>query len=60
MSIVIVILTIGLAIHLLAADYFMTLSERFGIAPDDAHAMFLLAVDRYLLIASAIGFWSPC
>lgn len=43
-------------IHLLAADYFMTLSERFRIAPDDAHVMFLLAVDRYLLIASAIGF----
>lgn len=56
MAIIIVILTIGLAVHLLAADYFATLTETYGIAPGDAHAMFLQAIDRYLLLASLTGF----
>ena len=56
MAITIVILTIGLAVHWRAADYFVTISEQYGIAPGDAHAMFLQAIDRYLLFASLTGF----
>ncbi len=56
MAILIVILTIGLAVHLRAATYFTTLTNQYNIAPADAHAMFLQAVDRYLLMASATGF----
>ncbi len=55
-AILIVILTIGLAVHLRAADYFTTLTKDYNIAPADAHAMFLRAVDRYLFIASLTGF----
>ncbi len=55
-AILIVILTIGLAVHLRAATYFTTLTNQYSIAPADAHAMFLQAVDRYLLMASATGF----
>ncbi len=51
-----VIVTIGLAVHLRAATYFTTLTNQYNIAPSDAHAMFLQAVDRYLLMASATGF----
>ncbi len=56
MAILIVILTIGLAVHLRAATYFTTLTKQYNIAPADAHAMFLQAVDRYLLMASVTGF----
>ncbi len=56
MAIVIVILTIGLAVHLRAATYFTTLTRQYNIDPADAHAMFLQAVDRYLLMASVTGF----
>jgi signal transduction histidine kinase len=55
-SLMIVLLAIGLAVHLLAADYFSTLMHDFNIAPEDAHSMFLRAVDRYLLLASVVGF----
>ena len=55
-SLLIVLLTVGLAVHLLAADYFSTLMHDFNIAPEDAHSMFLRAVDRYLLFASVAGF----
>lgn len=55
-SLLIVLATVALAVHLLAADYFSTLMHEFSIAPEDAHSMFLRAVDRYLLLASAIGF----
>lgn len=56
LSLVIVLLTVGLGVHLLAADYFSTLMREFSIAPEAAHAVFLQAVDRYLLLASATGF----
>lgn len=56
LALVIVLGTIGAAVHLLAAQYFVTLMEKYNIAPETTNAMFLQAVDRYLLIASLVGF----
>jgi two-component system sensor histidine kinase BaeS len=49
----VVILVMWLAINHLAADYFMVLMRKYNISPTDAHEMFLEAVHRYLLWASA-------
>jgi signal transduction histidine kinase len=38
-----------LAIDYLAADYFMTLMQRYHVNPADTHRMFLDAVHRYIL-----------
>jgi two-component system, OmpR family, sensor histidine kinase BaeS len=48
---------VWLAIDRLAADYFATLMEEYGITPADTHAMFVDAVHRYMLgaIAVAVG-----
>lgn len=54
----IVLAAVWLSIHLLAASYFMTLVQDYDIDPSVAHAMFLQAVDRYLLLASVIGFFA--
>ena len=43
---------VWLAIDTLAAGYFVTLMEKYGISPEPAHAMFVDAVHRYLLWAS--------
>ncbi len=43
---------VWLAIDTLAADYFVTLMEKYNISPEPAHAMFVDAVHRYLLWAS--------
>jgi signal transduction histidine kinase len=53
-----VLAAVWLSVHLLAANYFMTLVEEYDIAPSAAHAMFVQAVDRYLLLASVIGFFA--
>ncbi len=53
--VVMVALMIDLAIHFLAADYFMTLSKDYGIAPEKAHRMFLDSVQHYLAFASLAG-----
>jgi len=47
-----VILPVWLAIDYLAADYFMTLMDKYNISPEPVHAMFVAAVHRYLLWAS--------
>lgn len=49
----VVILVLWLAINHLAADYFMVLMRKYNISPTDAHQMFLEAVHRYLIWASA-------
>lgn len=43
------------AIDQLAADYFMALMQEYDIAPDTTHAMFLQAVNRYLLWAAVFA-----
>ena len=50
-----VILVVWLAFDTLAADYFTVLMDRYHIAPDALHGMFLAAVHRYLLWASVAG-----
>src|ERR1700675_3469628 len=50
-----VVLVIDLAVRMIAADYFATLVEKYNIAPREAHAMFLAAVERYLFAAYFIG-----
>lgn len=50
-----VILVVWLAIDYLAADYFMVLMDKYHIAPDEAHTMFLNAVHRYLIWASLLA-----
>jgi signal transduction histidine kinase len=44
-----------LAIDYLAADYFMTLMQRYNVNPADTHRMFLDAVHRYILWAGLGG-----
>jgi len=46
-------LAVWLAVDYLAADYFAALMDRYGISPTEAHRMFLGAVHRYLLWATA-------
>lgn len=40
------IIMVYLSIDTLAAGYFVTLMEKYGISPEPAHAMFLSAVHR--------------
>lgn len=47
------------AIDQLAADYFMALMQEYDIAPDTTHAMFLEAVNRYLLWAALFALLFP-
>jgi two-component system, OmpR family, sensor histidine kinase BaeS len=54
-GLLIVVLVVDLAIRRIAAEYFATLVEKFGIAPRDAHDMFLAAVERYLFAAYIVG-----
>ena len=49
----VVVLIVWLTIDYLAADYFMALMKEYTISPTDVHQMFLQAVHRYLLWASA-------
>lgn len=51
----IVQIVVWVSVHLLAADYFMTLMADYDIKPSAAHAMFVQAVDRYLIYASVVG-----
>lgn len=52
----IVLVVVWISVHLLAANYFMTLMADYDIKPSAAHAMFVQAVDRYLIFASIVGF----
>jgi len=51
-----VISVVWLAINYLAADYFMVLMEKYHIAPEESHRMFVSAVHRYLIGASVAAF----
>lgn len=51
----IIILVIWLAIDHLAADYFMTLMDKYDVSPTATHEMFLSAVHRYLLWAFGLA-----
>jgi len=51
-----VISVVWLAINYLAAGYFMTLMEKYHIAPQASHQMFVSAVHRYLIGASVAAF----
>jgi two-component system sensor histidine kinase BaeS len=55
LSVGLVTLIVALAIHYLAVDYFMTLVKQYKIAPEEAHAMFLDSIHRYLLMGSLVG-----
>jgi len=48
----VVIVIVWLSIDYLAADYFMTLMEKYHISPTSSHEMFVSAVHRYLIWAS--------
>ncbi len=50
--IAVTILVIWLAIDQLAADYFMTLMDKYAVMPTETHQMFLQAIHRYLLWAT--------
>lgn len=54
-STLLMVTVIDVALRVFAADYFMTLAREFHIALDKANAMFLGAVERYLLAASAVA-----
>jgi signal transduction histidine kinase len=56
LSLGVMLLLILVSVHWLAATYFMTLMERYGVSSDDAHQVFLKAVDRYLIVSSLAGF----
>jgi signal transduction histidine kinase len=47
-----VMVMVWLSINTLAADYFVTLMEKYNISPGPAHTMFVEAVHRYLIWAS--------
>lgn len=47
-----VILIVWLAIDYLAADYFVTLMNKYNISPTASHRMFINAVHRYIIWAS--------
>ena len=55
MSVLAAMLIVAAAIQLLAAEYFMTLVEKFHIDPQEAHSMFLEAVHRYLFGAALLA-----
>lgn len=48
----VIILVIYLAINQLAADYFMTLMDKYDVSPIETHRMFLAAIHRYLVWAA--------
>jgi signal transduction histidine kinase len=50
--IVFVILIVWVAVNYLAADYFVTLMEKYNISPTSSHEMFVSSVHRYLIWAS--------
>jgi two-component system, OmpR family, sensor histidine kinase BaeS len=54
--IVFVIAMVWLAVDYLAAGYFMTLMAKYHISPVDSQRMFVGAVHRYLISASAAAF----
>ena len=56
LSLGLVLAFIAIAIHWLAAAYFMTLMQKYSVLSDKPSKCFFQAVDRYLLLASAIGF----
>ena len=56
LSLGVVLLLIAVSIHWLAATYFMTLMQTYNVPIVELQGMFLLAVDRHLLLASTIGF----
>jgi two-component system, OmpR family, sensor histidine kinase BaeS len=56
LSLSVVLLLVAVSIHWLAATYFMTLMQTYNVPIVDIQGMFLQAVDRYLLLASLIGF----
>jgi two-component system sensor histidine kinase BaeS len=47
-----VIVIVWIAIDYLAANYFMTLMEKYNISPSSSHQMFVSSVHRYLIWAS--------
>ncbi|MDP2645395.1 MAG: ATP-binding protein [Desulfobacterales bacterium] len=47
-----VVVIVWISINTLAADYFVTLMEKYNISPGPAHDMFVSAVHRYLIRAS--------
>jgi len=51
-----VILIVWLAIDYLAADYFVTLMNKYNISPTASHHMFINAVHRYIIWASFSAF----
>ncbi|MCC5859332.1 MAG: HAMP domain-containing protein [Ectothiorhodospiraceae bacterium] len=53
--IVLAMFVVWWAIDQLAADYFTALMQEYDIAPDTTHAMFLEAVNRYLLWAALLA-----
>jgi signal transduction histidine kinase len=53
--IAIVVFVIWLAIDHLAADYFMTLMNKYEVSPTETHQMFLAAVHRYMIWATVAG-----
>jgi two-component system, OmpR family, sensor histidine kinase BaeS len=50
--IVFVIIIVWVAINYLAAGYFVTLMEKYGISPTSSHQMFVNSVHRYLIWVS--------
>lgn len=50
--IAVIILVIWVAIDQLAADYFMTLMDKYDVSPTETHQMFLAAIHRYMLWAT--------
>jgi two-component system sensor histidine kinase BaeS len=50
-----VIVIVWMAIDYLAADYFMTLMEKYNISPTSSQQMFVSAVHRYLVWASLVA-----
>ncbi len=53
--VLVVVAVVDAALRVLAADYFLTLVKEYNIAPEEAHEMFLEAVERYLLGAGAVA-----
>ena len=47
-----VMVLVWLSINTLAADYFVTLMEKYNISPEPTHSMFVQAVHRYLIWTS--------
>jgi two-component system sensor histidine kinase BaeS len=54
-AIAVVPVVVWVAVDYLAADYFMTLMDRYHVNPLATHHMFLHAIHRYILWAGAAG-----